>query len=216
MKVAPSILAADFSCLAADVARVAAVADLLHVDCMDGHYVPNLTIGPPVVKALRKHTDLFLDCHLMVDNPHVLLAAFEDAGADGCTIHIELGDPRPLFDEIRQRGMRVGLSLEPETPLVAVRPYLAEIDLLLVMSVHTGFGGQPFIPEVLDKVREARAVIDTEQLAVEIEIDGGIKVDNAHLAADAGVDILVSGTGIFGADDPVAAARKIREAGDRR
>jgi len=216
MKVAPSILAADFSCLAADVARVAPVADLLHVDCMDGHYVPNLTIGPPVVKALRKHTDLFLDCHLMVDNPHVLLAAFEDAGADGCTIHIELGDPRPLFDEIRQRGMRVGLSLEPQTPFVAVRPYLAEIDLLLVMSVHTGFGGQPFIPEVLDKVREARTVIDTEQLAVEIEIDGGIKVDNAHLAADAGVDILVSGTGIFGADDPVAAARKIREAGDRR
>jgi ribulose-phosphate 3-epimerase len=216
MKVAPSILAADFSCLAADVARVAPVADLLHVDCMDGHYVPNLTIGPPVVKALRKHTDLFLDCHLMVDNPHVLLAAFEDAGADGCTIHIELGDPRPLFDEIRQRGMRVGLSLEPQTPFVAVRPYLAEIDLLLVMSVHTGFGGQPFIPEVLDKVREARAVIDTEQLAVEIEIDGGIKVDNAHLAADAGVDILVSGTGIFGADDPVAAARKIREAGDLR
>lgn len=216
MKVAPSILAADFSCLAADVARVAPVADLLHVDCMDGHYVPNLTIGPPVVKALRKHTDLFLDCHLMVDNPHVLLAAFEDAGADGCTIHIELGDPRPLFDEIRQRGMRVGLSLEPQTPFVAVRPYLAEIDLLLVMSVHTGFGGQPFIPEVLDKVREARAVIDTEQLAVEIEIDGGIKVDNAHLAVDAGVDILVSGTGIFGADDPVAAARKIREAGDRR
>ncbi|HYL53379.1 MAG TPA: ribulose-phosphate 3-epimerase [Acidimicrobiia bacterium] len=216
MKVAPSILAADFSCLAADVARVAPVADLLHVDCMDGHYVPNLTIGPPVVKALRKHTDLFLDCHLMVDNPHVLLAAFEDAGADGCTIHIELGDPRPLFDEIRQRGMRVGLSLEPQTPFVAVRPYLAEIDLLLVMSVHTGFGGQPFIPEVLDKVREARAVIDTEQLAVEIEIDGGIKVDNAHLAADAGVDILVSGTGIFGADDPVVAARKIREAGDRR
>ena len=152
----------------------------------------------------------------MVDNPHVLLAAFEDAGADGCTIHIELGDPRPLFDEIRQRGMRVGLSLEPQTPFVAVRPYLAEIDLLLVMSVHTGFGGQPFIPEVLDKVREARTVIDTEQLAVEIEIDGGIKVDNAHLAADAGVDILVSGTGIFGADDPVAAARKIREAGDRR
>jgi ribulose-phosphate 3-epimerase len=216
VKVAPSILAADFSCLAADVARVAPVADLLHVDCMDGHYVPNLTIGPPVVKALRKHTDLFLDCHLMVDNPHVLLPAFADAGADGCTIHIELGDPNPLFVEIRRLGMRVGLALEPETPFDAVRPHLGEIDMLLVMSVHTGFGGQPFIPEVLDKVRAARAFIDEQQLPVEIEIDGGIKVDNAHLVADAGVDIIVSGTGIFGADDPVAAARKIREAGSRR
>jgi ribulose-phosphate 3-epimerase len=212
IKVAPSILAADFAHLAADVARVAAEADLLHVDAMDGHYVPNLTIGPPVVAALRKHTDLFLDCHLMVDNPQVLLAAFADAGADGCTVHVELGDPRSLFDEIRSLGMRVGLSFEPETPFSAVEPYLGEIDLLLVMSVKTGFGGQPFIPAVLDKVRDARHAIDERALAVEIEIDGGIKVDNAHLAADAGVDILVSGTGIFGADDPAAAARAIRAA----
>ncbi len=213
MKVAPSILAADFAHLADDVARVADVADLLHVDCMDGHYVPNLTIGPPVVKSLRKYTDLFLDCHLMVDNPHVLLAAFADAGADGCTVHIELGDPRRLFDAIRGLGMRVGLSLEPETPYDAVQPYLGDIDLLLVMSVHTGFGGQPFIPEVLDKVRAARADIDARHLPLEIEIDGGIKIDNAHLAVEAGVDILVSGTGIFGADDPAAAARQIRDAG---
>ena len=157
MKVAPSILAADFANLAADVARVAPVSDLLHVDCMDGHYVPNLTIGPPVVKALRKHTDLFLDCHLMVDNPGVLLRAFADAGADGCTIHVELGDPHPLIAAIRELGMRVGLALEPETPLAAAEPYLGDIDLLLVMSVHTGFGGQPFIADVLDKVRAARA-----------------------------------------------------------
>jgi ribulose-phosphate 3-epimerase len=210
MKVAPSILAADFACLADDIARVAPEADLLHVDCMDGHYVPNLTIGPPVVKALRKHTELFLDCHLMVDNPQVLLAAFADAGADGCTVHVELGDPRPLFDEIRGLGMRVGLSFEPETPFDAVAPYLGDIDLLLVMSVHTGFGGQPFIPEVLDKVRAARAVIDERGVPVEIEIDGGIKPDTAPLAIDAGVDILVAGTGIFGADDPIAAARAIR------
>src|SRR5947208_5540147 len=127
MKIAPSILAADFANLAADVARVATEADLLHVDCMDGHYVPNLTIGPPVVKALRKHTDLFLDCHLMVDNPGVLLEAFADAGADGCTVHIELGDPRPLFDEIRRLGMRVGLVFEPTTSYDAVQPYLGEI-----------------------------------------------------------------------------------------
>ena len=124
MKVAPSILAADFAHLADDVARVAPAADLLHVDCMDGHYVPNLTIGPPVVKALRPYTDLFLDCHLMVDNPKVLLPLFADAGADGCTVHIELGDPQPLLDEIRARGMRAGLSFEPETPFAAVEPYL--------------------------------------------------------------------------------------------
>ena len=212
MKVAPSILAADFANLADSVARVAPAADLLHVDCMDGHYVPNLTIGPPVVAALRPHTDLFLDCHLMVDNPQVLLKPFADAGADGCTVHVELGDPTALLAEIRALGMRAGLVFEPATPFAAVEPFLDRIDLLLVMSVKTGFGGQAFIPEVLDKVREARRVIDDRGLGVEIEIDGGIKIDNARLAIEAGVDILVSGTGIFGADDPAAAARAIRDA----
>jgi len=211
-KIAPSILAADFANLAADVARVAGAAELLHVDCMDGHYVPNLTIGPPVVAALRPHTKLFLDCHLMVDNPGTLLEAFAKAGADGITVHVELGDPSALLREIAALGVRRGLALEPETPYDAVQPYLADIDLLLVMSVHTGFGGQPFIPEVLDKVRAARKEIDDRGLAVEIEIDGGIKIDNAARATEAGVDILVSGTGIFGAGDPAAAARAIRNA----
>src|SRR3954447_9465772 len=123
MKVAPSILAADFANLAADVARVASDADLLHVDCMDGHYVPNLSIGPPVVKSLRKHTDLFLDCHLMVDNPGVLLADFADAGADRCIVHVELGDPRPLLDDLRARNVGVGLVLNPPTSVDAVMPY---------------------------------------------------------------------------------------------
>src|SRR5215475_5730634 len=171
MKIAPSILAADFANLAADVARVAPESDLLHVDTMDGHYVPNLTIGPPVVKSLRKHTDLFLDCHLMVDNPGVLLADFADAGADRCIVHVELGDPRPLFDELRERDVGVGLVLNPETPVDAVLPYLGDIDLLLVMSVHPGWGGQAFIPEVLGKVVTARREIDERGLAVEIEID---------------------------------------------
>ena len=212
MKIAPSILAADFANLASDIARVADEVDLLHVDCMDGHYVPNLTIGPPVVAALRPHTELFLDCHLMVDNPGRLLGAFAEAGADGLTVHVELGDPRPLLREIASLGVRRGLAFEPETPFDAVEPFLGDIDLLLVMSVHTGYGGQPFIAEVLDKVRAARKVIDAEGMAVEIEIDGGIKADNAALVAAAGVDILVSGTGIFGADDPGAAARAIRAA----
>ena len=212
MKIAPSILAADFANLVSDIARVAGDVDLLHVDCMDGHYVPNLTIGPPVVAALRPHTQLFLDCHLMVDNPGRLLEAFAKAGADGLTVHVELGDPRPLLSEIAALGLRRGLAFEPETPFDAVEPYLGDIDLLLVMSVHTGYGGQPFIAEVLDKVRAARKLIDAEGMPVEIEIDGGIKIDNAALAAAAGVDILVSGTGIFGADDPGAAARAIRAA----
>jgi ribulose-phosphate 3-epimerase len=211
-KIAPSILAADFACLAADIERVAADADLLHVDCMDGHYVPNLTIGPPVVKALRKHTELHLDCHLMVSNPGILLRDFAEAGADGCTVHVELGDPRPLLERIRTLGMRAGLTLEPETPFEKVEPFLGDIDLLLVMSVHTGFGGQPFIASVLDKVRAARRVIEERKLPVEIEIDGGIKIDNAHLAAAAGVDILVSGTGVFGQPDPAAAIRDMRRA----
>ena len=210
MKIAPSILAADFAELAAEVERVAAESDLLHVDCMDGHYVPNLTIGPPVVKSLRARTDLYLDCHLMVSNPGDLLEAFAAAGADGCTVHVELGDPRPLFDRIRALGMRVGLTLEPETPYDAVEPYLGEIDVLLVMSVHTGFGGQPFIPEVLDKVRAARKDIDSRALPVEIEIDGGISVATAPAAAAAGVDIHVAGTAVFGRPDPAAAARELR------
>src|SRR5437660_5997270 len=149
-KIAPSILSADFAQLADDVERVGAEADLLHVDVMDGHFVPNLTIGPPVVQSLRKRTDLFLDCHLMVDNPGVLLEDFARAGADGCTVHVELADPRPLFDQMRGLGVRVGLVLNPETPFDAVVPYLEDIDLLLVMSVHPGWGGQAFIPEALD------------------------------------------------------------------
>lgn len=210
MKIAPSILAADFAELGAQVERVADAADLLHVDCMDGHYVPNLTIGPPVVKSLRARTDLYLDCHLMVSNPGDLLDAFADAGGDGCTVHVELGDPRPLFERIRGLGMRVGLTFEPETPYAAVEPYLGEIDVLLVMSVHTGFGGQPFIPRVLDKARAAREAIDARGLAVELEIDGGITVETAPLAAAAGVDILVAGTAVFHRPDPGAAARELR------
>ena len=212
MKIAPSILAADFANLAASVARVADAAELLHVDCMDGHYVPNLTIGPPVVKSLRPHTDLFLDCHLMVDNPGTLLAGFADAGADGCTVHIELGDPRPLFAAMRELGLRVGLTHNPETPVEAVLPYVEEIDVLLFMSVHPGFGGQAFIPSVLDKLTAARRVVDQGALPVELEIDGGINRETAPRAAAAGADILVAGSAIFHADDPAAAARQIREA----
>jgi ribulose-phosphate 3-epimerase len=211
-KLAPSILSADFACLADEIERVAPAADLLHVDVMDGHFVPNLTIGPPVVAAVRARTELFLDCHLMVDNPGVLLSEFAEAGADRCIVHIELGDPRPLFATLRELDLGVGLTLNPETPVHDVLPYLAEIDLLLVMSVHPGWGGQSFIPESLDKVRTVRRVIDEQRLPVEIEIDGGISEQTAPLAAEAGVDVLVAGSAIFGADDPLTAARRIRAA----
>ena len=211
-KLAPSILSADFARLGDEVTTVTPEADLLHVDVMDGHFVPNLTIGPPVVASLRRHTDLFLDCHLMIDNPGELLSDFADAGADRCIVHVELGDPRPLFDALRARDVQVGLALSPETPFDAAAPYLADIDLLLVMSVHPGWGGQQFITDVLDKVRAARHVIDSQHLPVEIEIDGGVHTETASLAATAGVDILVAGSAIFGAPDPVAAARALREA----
>ena len=211
-QLAPSILSADFARLGDDVAQVSAEADLLHVDVMDGHFVPNLTIGPPVVAALRRHTDLFLDCHLMVDNPAVLLDDFADAGANRCIVHVELGDPRPLFDTLRARSVQVGLALSPETPFAAAAPYLPELDLLLVMSVHPGFGGQAFIPDVLDKVRAARRAIDDAGLPVDIEIDGGIHLGTAHDAATAGVDVLVAGSAIFHAPDPPAAARALRAA----
>jgi ribulose-phosphate 3-epimerase len=215
MKLAPSILSADFAELAAEVERVTEVADLLHVDVMDGHFVPVLTIGPPVVRSLRARTDLFLDCHLMVDNPGVLIEEFAAAGADRCIVHVELGDPRPLFDDLRARDVGVGLVLNPATPVDAVLPYLEEIDLLLVMSVNPGWGGQAFIPEVLEKVVVARKEIDARGLAVEIEIDGGINVDTAPAAVAAGCDILVAGSAVFRAPDPVAAGRAILAAASR-
>lgn len=211
-KLAPSILSADFACLAQEVERVAPEADLLHVDVMDGHFVPNLTIGPPVVASLRERTELFLDCHLMVENPDVLLEDFAKAGANRCIVHIELGDPRPLFDRMRELGMGVGLTLNPPTPVDPVLEHLDEIDLLLVMSVNPGWGGQSFIPDVLDKVRTARRMIDERDLSVEIEIDGGINEETSPRAAEAGVDILVAGSAIFHAADPLAAARRIRAA----
>lgn len=214
VKLAPSILSADFAHLAAEVEAVAPEADLLHVDVMDGHFVPNLTIGPPVVRSLRKHTDLFLDCHLMVDNPGDLLDDFADGGAGGCTVHIELGDPTPLIDEMRRLGLRVGLVLNPPTPFEAVEPYLRAIDLLLVMSVNPGWGGQEFIAAVLSKVTAARRLIDEAGLDVEIEIDGGINAETAARAVAAGADILVAGSAIFDADDTLAAARAIRQSAE--
>jgi len=212
MKIAPSILAADFADLARDVERVAHDADLLHVDVMDGHYVPNISFGPVVLAALRKRTEMFLDCHLMITDPGFYLDAFVDAGADGITIHVEVGETDFLIERIRAHRLRVGLTLNPDTPFDAVAPYLDRIDTLLIMSVNPGFGGQGFIPSSLEKVRAAREIIDREGYRAEIEIDGGIKAANAAEVAAAGCDILVAGSAVFGASDPAAAVREIRAA----
>ena len=214
VRIAPSILSADFADLAGALDAVGSEADTLHVDVMDGHFVPNLTIGPPVVKSLRKHTALYLDCHLMITNPDRYLSAFKEAGADGCSVHVEVGETDALIDQMRDLGLDAGLVLNPETPFEAARPYLDRIDLLLVMSVHPGFGGQKFIPDVLAKVEAARAEVERRGLEMAIQIDGGIDTSTAPTAAAAGADTFVAGNAIFGADDPKAAAARLRAAAE--
>jgi ribulose-phosphate 3-epimerase len=209
-RLAPSILSADFAALARDIDDVTPEADLLHVDVMDGHFVPNLTIGPPVVKSLRAHTDLYFDCHLMIDNPGDYLAAFVDAGANGCSVHVELDDTRELIKEMRRLRVDAGLAINPETPFDAVAPYLGEIDLLLVMTVHPGFGGQTFMHEMMPKVAEARREIDRRGRRVALQVDGGINEETAPIAAAAGADTFVAGNAIFGAGDAREAARRLR------
>ncbi len=210
-RLAPSILAADFGSLAEQVRTIDDETDWLHVDVMDGHFVPNLSIGPPVVTSLRRYSGRFFDCHLMITEPGRYFEAFKAAGADGCTIHVEIGDTAALLEEARAVGVRVGLAANPDTPFATVAPFLDQIDLLLLMTVFPGFGGQSFIGEVMGKVSEARREIDVQGVAVDLEVDGGIDERTAPVAVAAGANVLVAGSAIFSRPDPLAAARSLRQ-----
>lgn len=214
-KIAPSILGADFARLGDDVARIAAHVDSLHVDVMDGHFVPNLSFGMPVIAALRATTDLEFDCHLMVTNPISLFEPLRAAGANLVTVHLEVHpDPRRAADAAREAGLRFGLVVNPATPFGALAPFAELCDLILVMSVVPGFGGQAFMPEVLPKVEAARKLVDSAGIRADIEIDGGITPETARQARDAGANVFVAGTAIFGSADPVAAVERLRTAVD--
>ena len=209
MKIAPSILSADFSRLKDDIATVKD-AEWLHIDVMDGHFVPNITIGPLVVDALRKHSDQFFDTHLMITNPEQYYEAFIKAGSDAITFHVEtVKNPSELIAKIKAKGAKAGISIKPKTPVSSIEPYLKELDLILVMSVEPGFGGQSFIPESLDKIRELAEIKEKENYTYEISVDGGINEDTARLCENVGATVLVAGSYIFNASDRQKQLKKI-------
>ena len=212
-KIAPSILSADFSRLADEVRAVEkAGADVIHVDVMDGHFVPNITIGPLVVQGLRKLTSLPLDVHLMIENPERYVEVFAQAGSDWITIHAEVcPNLKRMIKKIRQLNARPGIVLKPATPLKTLFPVLDDIDLVLIMSVNPGFGGQSFIPATLKKIERLRRIIDQNNYSMEIEVDGGVKIENIREVSRAGGDIFVVGTGIFKTENYEETIEKLRQ-----
>nr|WP_269799141.1 ribulose-phosphate 3-epimerase [Glycomyces xiaoerkulensis] len=210
--IAPSLLAADFARLAEAASSVAGAVDWLHVDVMDNHFVPNLTIGPPVVKSLKAATDVPLDCHLMIEDPERWAVGYAELGAHNVTFHAEASaDPVTLAKRLRAAGSGAGLAIDRDTPVEDYLDILPEFDTLLIMTIKAGFGGQEFLPELLDKVRTARRRAETGHLHLRIEVDGGIAEDTIGAAAEAGADAFVAGTAVFGASDPAAACRRLRE-----
>jgi ribulose-phosphate 3-epimerase len=212
-RIAPSVLAADFARLGEDVGKIAEDVDMLHLDVMDGHFVPNISFGMPVIASLRTATSVYFDCHLMTTNPDAYLEDLKAAGADLVTMHIEVvPNPTKVAKLAREIGLDFGLVLNPPTPFEGVEPFVELTDLLLVMSVHPGFGGQAFMPEILPKVEAARKFVDSHGLSVDIQIDGGITAQTAQLARKAGADVFVAGTAIFGDPDPRGAVHRLRTA----
>lgn len=211
IQIAPSILSADFACLGQEARRMElAGADLLHIDVMDGHFVPNITIGAPVVYCLRKVTKLPFDVHLMISEPDRYVDAFVDAGANMVTVHAECPSADKALKQLRHRGVKCALSVKPGTPVDAVYPYLDKLDMVLIMTVEPGFGGQSFMTDMLPKIRTLRQWADQFGLPLDIQVDGGVDVNTAPLAIAAGANILVAGTAVFYSDDPKATIRKLR------
>lgn len=202
-KVAPSILSADFSELGHEIKRVAdAGADLIHIDVMDGHFVPNLTFGAPVIKCIRKVTDLPFDVHLMIEKPERYLEDFRNAGADIITVHAEsCDDLKPVINKIKSLGAKAGVSVNPATPLNVIEDVLPDVDMVLLMSVNPGFGGQSYIASVTEKIRTLRKLCDEKNYDIDIEVDGGIDKNTVSAASEAGANIIVAGSAIYGADD---------------
>jgi ribulose-phosphate 3-epimerase len=210
--IAPSLLSADFARLAEETQAIAA-ADWVHVDVMDAHFVPNLTLGLPVVQAIQRVSPVPLDCHLMIEDPERWAPGYAEAGARNVTVHAEAcTDPRAVARDLRAAGAMAGLAIKPGTPLEDYLDVLPDFDLLLVMTVEPGFGGQSFIADVLPKVRRARELVDTGHLTVLVEVDGGINADTIEQAAEAGADVFVAGSAVYGADDPGRAIAALRAA----